>query len=176
MLSWLEYCQNYDSRAVIHNCREFIRLSIGLLFDWIGFNQTQREVPGYLHRMLLNPNYSNFGPCFRALVTVKTLKTCSIKKSMPLYTWWLYNTSHRSPVVRASDTSPLRCVFSVPPSLLFFVYFQTFSNKHWNAFNNIMWKISSIQDPVLGFKPTTSWTQVSFINHQTRAPARSLYF
>ena len=48
-----------------------------------------------------------------------------------------------------------------------FIYFLSFSNKHYNFYNNIMWKMS-IQYLVLGFELTNSWTQVSSDNQGSR--------
>ena len=58
---------------------------------------------------------------------------------------------------------------------LFFVYFRSFSNKHYyNFYNRLMWKnVMSIQYMAPGFEPTTFATWVSSQNHKTRAPAQT---
>ena len=58
---------------------------------------------------------------------------------------------------------------------LFFVYFRSFSNKHYNFYYKSMWKnVMSFQYPAPGFKPTTFGMWVSSHNHLTRV-YRSLY-
>ena len=47
---------------------------------------------------------------------------------------------------------------------LFLIYFQPFSNKHYNFYNKYVWKMY-IQYSVLGFELTASWMQVSSHNH-----------
>ena len=46
--------------------------------------------------------------------------------------------------------------------------FLVFSNKHYNFWQNIIWKLS-IQHAVLGFEPAISRTRVSSRNHKNRA-------
>ena len=48
---------------------------------------------------------------------------------------------------------------------LFFIYFWSFSNRHYNFYNELMWKM------VLGFETTTFRLWVSSHNHFTTATA-----
>ena len=49
------------------------------------------------------------------------------------------------------------------------VYFQSFSNKHYNVYNKLIQKMS-IQYAVQGFEPTTFRTRVWTHSHYSRAP------
>ena len=45
-----------------------------------------------------------------------------------------------------------------------FLFILGLFNKQYNFYDKLMWKMS-IQCPVLGFEPTSSWTWVVFRNH-----------
>ena len=58
----------------------------------------------------------------------------------------------------------LRMFFKNGATPASFSFIFVFSNKHYNSYNKLMWKMS-IQYPAPGLELTTSWLQVSSLNH-----------